>query len=335
MGSWWQQRLHMTLCDAFFSCGPLPALPDCSTSTRAVKHKYLCIQLSKSMHHPEKRKRTKQNELRGGIRKALANFPPFFAKLLCRSLSGAKRSSPHPWPNTRANAVKSLKLPEDWPSVCHQTICSHPCLGTPTFHPPKKAGLQVIWHCYYYNYTNIWITSSAALFYFPCQGTSASRITAFFFSLFVWLLIQHWVPPGSLNINTNLWTAMCTVGAEGHGSLVFPAHSYQLFLFFWFKEILKLQEASYRIKPSHSRLLLLFSSFLYISLLMLLLSKHWDRSLRQIILSWQSKKSSVSQTSNTIIPNSIFPSPEVFPTQAIKYRPPYRLMLRERLIFQV
>ena len=165
MGSWrQQQRLHMTLSDAHFPYGPLLALPNRSTSPRAVWNTstFASSCLNRCTILKTERGHRREGWVQVLEKPWLTSLPPLqnCAELLCRSLSGAKRSSPHLWPKSVATAIrvwscqKTALFARSQRSVTEQIVCRHPCLGTSVFHPSKKAGLQVVWYCFYYKYIN-------------------------------------------------------------------------------------------------------------------------------------------------------------------------------------
>lgn len=219
-----------------------------------------------------KTRRKEKKGLSPGIGNALP--PPPFAKL-CRSLSGAKRSSPHLWPKSgdKATGISFQKVALfacSQRSVTNQTAWEHECFTLPRRQGCRRFGISFITSIW----ANIWIPISAVLFHFLCQDTSASRIKATFVYFF-----DFWVPLGSLNLNTSLWTALSTARAEKHKSLVFPAHFYQLFPHVQFRESNCYKLAT---KLSHQTQMLLFCllASLDFFILILLLWKHHDRSQR-------------------------------------------------------
>lgn len=80
MGPWWQwQRLHTTVGGSF----SLPWHTPCFTRENHIPQsslgqKYLCIQLSESMHHPRSRRRTRSKGISLDTKENLANYhtPP-------------------------------------------------------------------------------------------------------------------------------------------------------------------------------------------------------------------------------------------------------------------
>lgn len=124
----------MTLGDAPFPCGPLLALPDRSTSLRAVW--YTSTFASSCLNRCTILKTERRHRRKGWVQVLekpwLTALPPLqnWAELLCRSLSGAQRSSSHLWPKSRAKAIRVWSCQKTALFACSQRAVTD-CLKMP------------------------------------------------------------------------------------------------------------------------------------------------------------------------------------------------------------